>query len=97
MNRRNFIQQSITASVALSANPAWLMSFPPQKKKSIAAYYLCAGMFTQNPDNLKRNLDLMKSWGTDILCISMHFMQLKRAGINTDRIAEKNLKAFKAK
>lgn len=88
MDRRTFIKGSLAAS-ALLAQPSvgWSGAASSPRKKTVAAYYLRAGMFTQNPDNLKRDLDLMKSWGTDILCISMHYVQLKRAGINTDRIA----------
>ncbi|MBV6654353.1 MAG: hypothetical protein KI786_11385, partial [Mameliella sp.] len=88
MDRRTFIKGSLAAS-ALLAQPSvgWSGAASSPREKTVAAYYLRAGMFTQNPDNLKRDLDLMKSWGTDILCISMHYVQLKRAGINTDRIA----------
>ncbi|MEM6376745.1 MAG: hypothetical protein AAF705_00905 [Bacteroidota bacterium] len=92
MKRRDFIHHSLAASVALSTYPSWSLPKAPKREKSIAAYYLRAGMFTQNPDNLKRDLDLMQKWGTDTLCISMHYMQLKRALLNTDRIAEETRK-----
>jgi hypothetical protein len=88
MKRRDFIHHSLAASVAMSTQTSLILPKPPKRKKSIAAYYLRAGMFTQNPDHLKRDLDLMKEWGTDILCISMHYMQLKRALVNTDRIVQ---------
>jgi len=87
MNRRVFIKSSAAASSVLALHQILIASaFASKKEKLIAAYYLRAGMFTQVPSNLKHDLDLMKKWDTDIVCISIHYLQLIRAGINVERI-----------
>jgi hypothetical protein len=87
MRRRGFLKSSLAmgTSLALARSHASAGMFP-RKEKLTAAYYLRAGMFTQVPKNLKSDLDLMKKWDTDIVCISIHYLQLLRAGINVDRI-----------
>lgn len=87
MDRRVFIKSSLAASsVLVIPQIPSVSAFSVKKEKLTAAYYLRAGMFTQVPSNLKRDLDLMKKWDTDIVCISIHYLQLIRAGINVERI-----------
>jgi hypothetical protein len=87
MNRRAFVKSSLVTGSALALGDlsAW-GKVVIKRQKLTSAYYLRAGMFTQVPKNLKRDLDLMKKWDTDIVCISVHYMQLIRAGINVERI-----------
>lgn len=39
--------------------------------KLLGAYYFGAGYFTLVPQNIRHDLDEMKSWGTDLICIGI--------------------------
>ncbi len=40
-------------------------------EKLLGAYYFGAGYFTLVPQNIRHDLDEMKSWGTDLICIGI--------------------------
>ncbi|MEM9680237.1 MAG: hypothetical protein AAF901_07920 [Bacteroidota bacterium] len=61
---------------------------PSNPDKLLGAYYFGAGYFTMVPDNVRHDLDEMKSLGTDIVCIGITENDIKYNEANIKFIVE---------
>ena len=53
------------------------MESTPDNGRLLGAYYFGAGYFTLVPYNIRHDLDEMKSWGTDVVCIGITESDIK--------------------
>ena len=66
--------------------------------KLLGAYYFGAGYFTLVPQNIRHDLDEMKSWGTDLICIGIteNDITYNKGNIRfiVDEAHKRNMKVF---
>lgn len=89
MNRRDFLKHTTLGAASLAALPNhYSSSLKPVSEKILAAYYFLAGMYTLRPASIRTELDEMKNWGTDIVCIAVTSLTVDRAPRNVNFIVE---------
>ncbi|HVU26785.1 MAG TPA: hypothetical protein VHG71_03510 [Verrucomicrobiae bacterium] len=76
MNRRNFLQTSVAATVgftfdSLTANDISNLKPPSRLQTKIAAYYLRAHMYTCVPRQIRDDMKWMGEQGTNYVCVAV--------------------------
>ena len=87
MKRRDFVKHSSYGAASLAV-PAFFNPPPKKKDKVLAAYYFLAGMYTLVPSSIRKELDEMASWGTNIVCLGVTSLAMDRAPRNVHFIVE---------